>query len=794
VSDEPFAGLAFAGEWRRYQRHALQAFERDRAGGRTHLVAPPGSGKTVLGVELVRRLGRRALVLVPSAATQAAWLRGVRMFVTRPADAPRVAGAHPAAPLACLTYASLCGLEDPEIALERAEGSVSLGDLVSSAALARVAHLRAAGVGTVVLDDCHALASPWGSLVRAVLAELGDDLHVIGLTATPPGEVSADYEELLGPVGFTIPTPAVVRDGHLAPYQELAWLTEPLEVERQWLETSDTDADRLLERSAAKAAGAVDVLAAERESRGQGLRAVVLCDAESAEPRVDDPLGGVLDPAAITARQLLMAIAADPRIAALRPLLVSARGLLCVPGDAESLVAALASAARERYALPEWEAEADGVLCSLRSSGAEWVAGAWLDLATRLLEDGVVGVLVGTGELLGSGWEPPGLNCLVDLTVSSAGASMQQIRGRTLLLDPADRAKLASNWDVVCVAPGGGADYERFVRRHEELYAPAEDGAIERGVPHVHPELGAAAPPAAALRAINAATIARAAARDETRARWRVGAPYRGEELRTLLLRRSASSPAAAPSPRHGAGAPPPAAAPSPRHGAGAPPPAATPSSRRGAGAPPVSQRLPIGAGVGGAASFAAAALAAGAPALLAGVALAPAGLACAAWRLRAARERLPVVLPLDRAARAVADAYRELGEVSAEAAASVELAPRAAGWVRCALPAATPEESERVVTALGELLGDGNSRSFVTRPVAQPGVSTAALLGRVLRRREPFGADLHPVPSDLARDPDRTAAFLHAWSRAVGPGRLVDGHESRRAGEWEAVVSDVWV
>ena len=43
--------IAFAGEWRRYQLLALDAFERDRAAGRrhTHIVAPPGSGKTLIG-------------------------------------------------------------------------------------------------------------------------------------------------------------------------------------------------------------------------------------------------------------------------------------------------------------------------------------------------------------------------------------------------------------------------------------------------------------------------------------------------------------------------------------------------------------------------------------------------------------------------------------------------------------------------------------------------------------------------------------------------------------------------
>jgi superfamily II DNA or RNA helicase len=974
VTAGPFAELAFGGEWRRYQRLALEAFERDRAAGhrRTHIVAPPGSGKTLLGVELVRRIDRRALVLAPNSAVQAQWLRSVRQFTPRAQDAPRFAGAHPAAPLACLTYQALCQLEDPEIALgrlavtrweaeraastgadvetvrreaERFTGAaaerraeqigrisaavkreiargehagVTLGELLSASARARVEHLRAAGVGTVVLDECHHLASLWGYVVRAVLDELGDDVHVVGLTATPPGDlVSAEadlYAALLGPVDFTVPTPAVVRDGHLAPYQELAWLTEPLATERDWLTEHDTrfrelvtalhedaasdiafprwviarmrdrrrsagddaevawadfqrarpalaragirflasaglalppdaprgegyrrapdlddwlvlledyalrclyasdsreaaeragavaaalrdlgfqltrrgirrgrsEVDRLLTGSQAKAIGLVEVLATEMESRGEGLRGLVLCDAEVAEARPDDALTGVLDPAAGTARHAVLAIAGDLRTAPLCPLLVSGRGLRCAPGDAERLLGALAALAADRYQLPDWEAEADGLLASLRSSGAEWVPRAWVDLATLALEAGTTGVLVGTRALLGEGWDCPPVNCLVDLTVATTGVSVQQMRGRSLRLDPADPVKLASNWDVVCVAPGlvrGSADYERFVRKHRHLYAPAEDGEIEAGPTHVHPALSPFGPPAApAFAAVNAAMLERAAARDAARERWRIGTPYRGAELRTLVARRRPGEP--------------PAPEPAPE-----PPPV-----------PRISQRLPLAAGLGGAGATAVAAVAASAPPLLAGLVLAPAGLAWAAVRLRAARGRLPVVLPLDRAARAVADAYVELGELTPAAAASVGFEPRAAGWLRCSLPAATPEESALVAAALDELIGVAAApRYLVSRPLGEPGVGAGALLGRVLRRRPPFPARLHPVPSDLGRRKERAEAFARAWARWVGPGELVFAQRSdagRRAraeaaaedGGWETVVRDVWV
>jgi len=77
-----FEELKFSGEWRRYQRAALAAFERDLKHGNTntHIVAPPGSGKTLLGVELIRRVGKRALVLAPNQAIQQQWPRAVARF------------------------------------------------------------------------------------------------------------------------------------------------------------------------------------------------------------------------------------------------------------------------------------------------------------------------------------------------------------------------------------------------------------------------------------------------------------------------------------------------------------------------------------------------------------------------------------------------------------------------------------------------------------------------------------------------------------------------------------------
>ncbi len=69
------AATSFPRPLRRCQQLALDSFEQARASGRQHihLVLPPGSGKTVLGLEISRRLGKPTMVLCPNTAIQAQW-------------------------------------------------------------------------------------------------------------------------------------------------------------------------------------------------------------------------------------------------------------------------------------------------------------------------------------------------------------------------------------------------------------------------------------------------------------------------------------------------------------------------------------------------------------------------------------------------------------------------------------------------------------------------------------------------------------------------------------------------
>ena len=75
--------LRFKGTWRDYQARVLSRAEKYLADGKVHIVAAPGSGKTTLGIEMIRRLGAPCLILSPSITIRQQWLeRIVEGFLT----------------------------------------------------------------------------------------------------------------------------------------------------------------------------------------------------------------------------------------------------------------------------------------------------------------------------------------------------------------------------------------------------------------------------------------------------------------------------------------------------------------------------------------------------------------------------------------------------------------------------------------------------------------------------------------------------------------------------------------
>ena len=103
---------------------------------------------------------------------------------------------------------------------------------------ALIARLRAGGPWTLVLDECHHLLELWGRLLQAVIGQLHAP-RIVGLTATPPHLMTAEqavlHRALFGGVDLEVSAPALVREGLLAPYQELAFLTRPSPAEADYI-------------------------------------------------------------------------------------------------------------------------------------------------------------------------------------------------------------------------------------------------------------------------------------------------------------------------------------------------------------------------------------------------------------------------------------------------------------------------------------------------------------------------------------------------------------------------------
>ncbi len=115
-------------------------------------------------------------------------------------------------------------------------GSAGWESLVDDNARELMGRLARKNVGLVIFDECHHLVGYWAQVALALRREL-KQARIIGFTATPPNAKKLTnteiklHKDLLDEIDYFQPTPAVVRDGNLAPYQDLVYFTRPLEKE-----------------------------------------------------------------------------------------------------------------------------------------------------------------------------------------------------------------------------------------------------------------------------------------------------------------------------------------------------------------------------------------------------------------------------------------------------------------------------------------------------------------------------------------------------------------------------------
>ena len=857
----------------------------------------------MLGLYLWAEVVKRpALVLAPNSAIQAQWAARIDLFAD-PVETPHLVSTDPSRPgwLTALTYQALTlpnrhhtatdtlaqslwtenlvtqgEVGSPEeaqvwiadlaahnptyyhqrLTVYRRQARTQLGqrgralDTLHASSRETLQGLHEAGIGLIILDECHHLLGHWGRVLHEAIAGF-DDPVIVGLTATPPDletqppEAVERYEQLLGELDYEVPVPAVVKDGFIAPYQDLAYLVRPTERELAYVAKADADlhdlvaeldpetatgsgdcpdpptltawvstmlakrqlptreakdwrtfeqrdrpfahaarrflmdrdqplpegvpplldvdwlddlpaltilvpvldryirhhlrrspdpdahargeratarlrqlgvqitetgaracaspVSRVLAYSQSKMDALVPILHREHACLGAKLRAVVVTDYEQSSATsllAGHPLHAEAGGAIAAFRTLLQ----TPQTRALNPVLVTGSTVLVRTDHLEPFRRAAHTWLEAQGAVVELtDAPFDG-FHRVQGRGRDWGPRLYVSLITELFQDGLTQCLVGTRGLLGEGWDASKLNVLIDLTAVTTTTSVNQLRGRSLRLDPDDPEKLANNWDVVCLAPEftkGLDDYQRFCTKHHHLFGVTDDGAIEKGVGHVHAAFTSLKPEGVedSVSVLNTAMLERVPRRALYRRLWRLGEPYHPEPVHALEIGRGGSG---------------------------------------GGGFPPFSgQRDP--------------------------------------WT----NHSLSLAI-----GQAVLEALVDAGLLAPQPA--LHSGERAGGYVRLFLEQASEADSARFTTALAEVLGPLRRPRYIMARLADVEQPTRLsrwlpwFVGRYFSRRERQLVMVHAVPSDLSRHKQQALLFERRWNAYVSPGQAVYAHHGR--------------
>lgn len=253
--------IAFKYPWRKYQQRVLNELQEHLDDRHLHVIAPPGSGKTVLGLEVALRLNKPTLILAPTIAIRNQWVQRFCELFLQTDTTPEWISRNIRAPgfMTIVTYQGLhaaCNnandaiVDLSEDAVIEAEGepaedtenrahTTGQRDQNSRSGQTNLdaiaAALSAQQVQTIVVDEAHHLKNEWWQTLTQLKEKL--DPVIVGLTATPPYDVTATewlrYVALNGPVDTEISVPELVIEGDLCPHQDYVFFSLPTDAEAQ---------------------------------------------------------------------------------------------------------------------------------------------------------------------------------------------------------------------------------------------------------------------------------------------------------------------------------------------------------------------------------------------------------------------------------------------------------------------------------------------------------------------------------------------------------------------------------
>ncbi len=222
--------LKFRHTWRSEQQRVIRHILTYLDDKRLHLVAAPGAGKTLIGLEVFNQLQLKSLIISPTRLIRDQWLQRLEFFLPQD-QKPSWCGTnlHTNQLLTSTTYQALFSLDQSII-----EGKVDVDNNDAGIDDQRLYQCISEWfaqheIGLLILDEAHHLKAAWQKVLMKFINN-SPQLIVVSLTATPPYDANATqwsrYQQLCGPVDELISIPELVKSGSLCPHQDYIWMVK----------------------------------------------------------------------------------------------------------------------------------------------------------------------------------------------------------------------------------------------------------------------------------------------------------------------------------------------------------------------------------------------------------------------------------------------------------------------------------------------------------------------------------------------------------------------------------------
>lgn len=253
--------IKFKYSWRPYQERVLGEADKFLKDGKINVVAAPGSGKTILGLELARRLNKPVIIFAPTVTIKNQW---VSKFISSFTDFSEVpdwisTDIYDLKFFNVVTYQALhyaykkvknrekTSDETDDVIVDVEEQNEVSEDKIKSYDI--IKELKSKNITTLILDEAHHLKSEWWKSLNDVVEALRE-IKLVALTATPPYDVEpsvwANYVSLCGEIDAEISVPELVKAKNLCPHQDYIYFNYPTADEIEGIKKYDQKLEEII--------------------------------------------------------------------------------------------------------------------------------------------------------------------------------------------------------------------------------------------------------------------------------------------------------------------------------------------------------------------------------------------------------------------------------------------------------------------------------------------------------------------------------------------------------------------